>query len=92
MRMGKTGADLGLGWNLSVLYHLTPQVETLVEFDGEHVFGGKEDGVDVINVTPGFKFQPFDAPNLLVGVGVSLPLTDDKAFHAMPILSVFYHF
>lgn len=85
-------ADLELGWNLSVLFHLTPQIETLLEFDGQHVFGGEEDGVDVVNVTPGFKVQPFDDPNFQVGVGVSLPLTDDKEFHARLILSVFYHF
>ena len=85
-------ADLELGWNLSVLYHLTPQIEALLEFDGEHVFGGEEDGIDVVNVTPGFKVQPFDDPNFQVGVGVSLPLTDDKEFHARLILSVFYHF
>ena len=85
-------ADLELGWNLSVLYHLTPQLMTLLEFDGEHVFGGEADGVNVVNVTPGFKVQPLDDPNLQVGVGVSLPLTDDKEFHARPALSVFYHF
>lgn len=63
-----------------------------MEFDGGHVFGGEEDGFDVVNITPGIKVQPFDDPNLMVGVGVSLPLTDDKEFHAMPIVSVFYHF
>ncbi len=85
-------ADLELGWNLSVLYHMTPHLLPLLEFDGEHVFGGEEDGVNVVNVTPGFKVQPFDDPHLQIGGGVSLPMTDDKEFHARVILSVFYHF
>lgn len=85
-------ADLELGWNLSVLYHLKPQLMTLLEFDGEHVFGGEEDGVDIINVTPGVKIQPFDDSSFQVGLGVSLPLTDDKEFHAKAILALFYHF
>jgi hypothetical protein len=85
-------ADLELGWNVSVLYHATPRIQTLLEFDGEHVFGGEEDGLDVVNVTPGIKVQPLDDPNLQVGVGVSLPLTDEKEFYARLILSAFYHF
>ncbi len=85
-------ADLELGWNLSVLYHLTPRIMTLMELDGEHVFGGEEDGVDVVNLTPGIKVQPFGDPNFQAGVGVSLPLTNDKEFHEKLILSIFYHF
>lgn len=86
------GADLEVGWNLSVLFHLTPRIETLLEFNGENVFGGEEDGHTVVNVTPGFKLQPIDDSNFQVGIGVSLPLTDDFEFHTMPMLSVFYHF
>ena len=71
-----------------MLYHLTPQLMTLLEFDGAHVFGGEEDGVNVVNVTPGFKVQPLDDPNLQVEIGVSLPLTDDKEFCARPMWSM----
>ena len=85
-------ADFELGWTLSVLHHLKPQLITLLEFDGEHVFGGEEDGADVINVTPGIKIHPFDDSSFQVGLGVSLPLTNDKEFHAKTILSLFYHF
>ena len=89
---GEDEADLELGWNLSVLYQMTPRLQVLLESDGEHVYGGEEDGVDIVNVTPGIKVQPLDDPNLQIGVGVSLPLTDEKAFHVRLILSVFYHF
>jgi len=89
---GEDEADVEVGWNLSTLYHISPKVQALLEFDGEHVYGGEEDGVNIVNVTPGIKIRPFDSSDLQVGIGVSLPLTDDKEFHARPILSVFYHF
>lgn len=89
---GEDEADLELGWNLSALYPVSPKLQVLVEFDGEHVSGGEEDGVNIVNVTPGIKIHPRNNPNLQVGLGVSLPFTDDKEFHAKSILSVFYHF
>jgi len=85
-------ADWEFAWNLSVLYHLTDRVSGIIEFNGEHVFGGEEDGFSPVYVTPGAKFAPFANPNFQLGAGVSLPLTQDKEFHAMPIVSVFYHF
>lgn len=85
-------ADLKLGWNLSVLYHMAPRIQTLLEFNGEHVFGGEEAGVDVVNATPGIKIEPFADPRIQVGVGVSLPMTSDKQFHARSVFSVFYFF
>ena len=35
-------ADVELGWNLSLLYHVSARIEVLLEFDGERVFGGEE--------------------------------------------------
>ncbi|MDT8436669.1 MAG: hypothetical protein RRA92_07920 [Gemmatimonadota bacterium] len=85
-------ADLELGWNTSVLRHLTPRLMLLLEFGGEHVFGGEEDGVNVVDVTPGFKVQPLEDSGLQVGAGVSLPLTEDEEFDVRPVVSIFYHF
>ena len=89
---GEDEADWELGWNLSLLYHMTSKLKTLLEFDGESVYGGEEDEFDGINITPGIKFQPTDNPNLEMGLGVSFPLTEDKDFHVQTILSLFYHF
>lgn len=86
------GADFEIGWNLSTLYHLTSRIETLLEFDGENVFGGEEDGVFIVNITPGFKIRPAAASDVQIGVGLSLPLTTEREFNARPILSAFYHF
>ena len=57
-------ADLELDWNLSALYHMAPRIQALLEFNGEHVFGGEESGVDVINATPGIKIEPFADPRI----------------------------
>lgn len=89
---GDDEADFELGWNASALLHLTDRVQAIVEFNGQQVFGGEEGGFNAVYVTPGIKFAPLDDANLIIGVGVSLPLTDDKDFYAMPVVSVFYHF
>jgi len=84
--------DLELGWNLSFLYHATESIEAILEFDGTSAFDGEEDGFASANVTPGVKFQPFDDPNFEVGLGLSIPLAQDRDFDVQPILSIFYHF
>ncbi len=89
---GEDEVDLELGWSLSFLYHAAPRVQLIVEFDGEHAFGGEEDGESVINIRSGVKFQPFADPNLMVGAGLGFPLTSDKGFKVSGIVSVFYHF
>lgn len=89
---GTNESDLELGWHASALYHWTDRIEAILEFNGNHVFGGEEDGQNAVYVTPGFKFQPFDSPNLQVGLGVSLPVTDDREFDVQTVFSVFYHF
>jgi hypothetical protein len=81
-----------LGYNLSFLYHLTPRVSGLLEFDGETVLSGDEEGETVANITPGIIFRPLANPNLAVGLGVSVPLSDEEEFDIQTTASVFYHF
>ncbi len=50
-------ADLELSWNLSFLYLITDRFHYLVEFDGEHDFGGEKDGFNMVNISPGIKYQ-----------------------------------
>jgi hypothetical protein len=89
---GEDEADLELGWNVSMLYHLHWRVQALLEFDGERVFGGEESGHSTANIAPGIKIAPTANQNLKIGAGVSLPISDDKDFNVRAILSVFYHF
>lgn len=85
-------ADLELEWNLSALYEVSPTVRALVELNASHANGGEEDGANVVNITPGLKFRPTSDPRLSVGMGISLPLTGEREFESMPVVSVFYHF
>ncbi|MFQ5963370.1 MAG: transporter [Candidatus Scalinduaceae bacterium] len=89
---GEDEADQELGWNLSILYHLSPRIETLLEFHGESVFGGEEDGFSSVRVGPGIKVQLTNNPNLQIGVGTSFPLADDRESDFESIFSLFYHF
>lgn len=89
---GEDEADVELEWNVSFLYHIGQRVEALLEFSGERVFGGEESGHSAAIVAPGIKIAPTASRNLKIGAGVSVPITDDKDFHVLTILSVFYHF
>ena len=85
-------ADLELSWNLSFLYLITDRFHYLVEFDGEHDFGGERDGFNMVNISPGIKYQVLKNRKLYLGASVRLPLTSDKEFYVSPRFSVFYHF
>lgn len=90
---GPDEAEREYAWNLSVLYHVTPQIQALLEFDGEKIEGGEEDGFDTANFAPGVKVRPISDSTLTVGASVRLPLaTNEREFHAMPMVSIFYHF
>jgi len=89
---GEDEAGVELGWNVSLGYHLNPRLESLLELDGERVFGGEEAGHSTAYVTPGLKVSPFATRNLQLGAGVSLPVSDDRDFHTRVVVSVFYHF
>jgi len=84
--------DWTIGWNLSLLAHISPMFAGLLEFDGERGFGGHEDGETIVNVTPGLRWNPSDDPGLWFGTGVSLPLTNDEEFDVRWVLSAFYEF
>jgi hypothetical protein len=81
-----------LGFNLSALYHASSRWQALLELDGEEVLSGEEEGHSVLNLTPGVKFQPVAGKSLLVGVGVSFPLSNEEDFDTRLVGSVFYHF
>jgi hypothetical protein len=80
-----------LAYALSMLYHLGSVVEILLEFDGETVLNGEEDGESVLNIDPGIKFAPFKSKDLKFGFGAGFPLTNDKEFEYRLIGTVFYH-
>ncbi|MFQ5714664.1 MAG: helix-turn-helix domain-containing protein [Candidatus Scalinduaceae bacterium] len=81
-----------LGYNVSLLYHFTPRIQGLLELDGESVLSGDDDGDSVVNISPGIKFRPLADYDLIVGTGVSIPLSSKDEFDIRTILSIFYHF
>ncbi len=81
-----------LGYNFSFLYHLTDFLEIILEFDGETVLNGEENGESVFNIDPGIKIAPFRNKGILIGFGSGFPLTDDEEFKYRLIGSIFYHF
>jgi hypothetical protein len=85
-------ADLELSWNLSFLYLITDRFHYMLEFDGKHLFGGEHDGFDMVNISPGVKYQVLKNRKLYLGASVRLPLASDKQFYVSPRFSVFYHF
>lgn len=82
-----------LGFNLSALYHFSPRWQGLLELDGEEVLSGEEEeGHSVLNLTPGVKFRPVAGNSLLLGVGLSFPLSHEEEFDTRIVGSAFYHF
>jgi hypothetical protein len=70
--------DFALAYNVSTLYHVTPDVQALLELHGESVFGGADESV--FSLSPGVTFQPFADKSVTIGLGVTVPVTDDKPF------------
>ncbi len=89
---GEDEADLELGWDVSLLYHLTDRIESLLEFDGVRTFGGEEAGHSTAYITPGVKISPFAKHPFKIGAGVGFPVSEDRDFSLRALISVFYHF
>lgn len=90
---GEREADSELEWATSFLLHLIDhRLAALIEIDGLRVFGEEEDGFDSIAITPGIRFFPFDNPDIGLGIGVRLPLTNDRDSHVQMLLTLFFHF
>lgn len=77
-------------YNFSILYHFTTQIQGLLELDGETALSGGEESVG--SITPAIKVRPLKRSGLALGLGVSLPLTDEAEFDARTLFSAFYHF
>jgi len=80
------------GYNFSFLYHLNDSLQPILEFDGEVVLNGEEDGESVLNIDHGIKILPFKNKDIAFGFGAGFPLTNDEEFNYRLIGSIFYHF
>ena len=89
---GEDEADFEFGWNLSFLYQFIESIEGLVEFSGQRITGGEEDGFSTVSIIPGIKIRSVQSVNFKIGFGYGVPLTDVKEIKNGSFLSVFYHF
>ncbi len=78
-------------YNGSLLMHVSPRVQLLAELNGETVLSGAEAGTTLVRLSPGVKVAPSRAIPLLLGVGVTFPLSDSE-LDAGVLVSLFYHF
>lgn len=81
----------GLRYNASVLYHAGARAEALLEVFGETGLSGPTTEETIFNLAPGLRVHPFNAP-LVLGVGVAIPVTDDREQDAAILISLFHHF
>ena len=84
-------ADWELGWNLSALYRIIPSIELLLESGTEKVYGGEEDGFNMVSLIPGIKWKPKGQEHLKVGFGMGVPISSDKEHNLASFFSLFYH-
>ena len=89
---GEKEADVELEWATSFLYHVDDKFAALVEIDGLSVFGEEEDGFGGVSITPGVRIYPFENRDVSLGLGVRLPLTDDRDSHVQAVFTLFFHF
>ena len=77
---------------VSLLYHLDPRLESLVEMQAVRAVAGEESGHQVVNAGIGFKYHVSRMRSLVVGVGGRVPLTYHREFRRKFIVSALYHF
>lgn len=81
-----------LGWNGSALYHLTPRVETMLEYRGEGDVRGPVNSGRTHALAPGLKVRPLEASSLTLGASVLVPVAGEHEYDTRLLLSAFYHF
>lgn len=75
----RDAVDLEIGFNTALTYHAAQQHSVFMELDGETVVRGEDDEL-VINGTAGVLWRPFDDPDIVIGAGASIPLSEDEEF------------
>lgn len=76
----------------SLLYHVHPHVETLVELETRRAIAGEESGTQIVNGGLGIKVHVPDYHPLVFGLGARIPLSDHREFRNEIIISALFHF
>lgn len=89
---GDNQATVEVAWNLSLMHHSGRFADILVEFDGQHVAGGAEDGTNIISISPGIRFHGGEGHGLALGIGIRIPVSNDRDSREQVVISLFRHF
>ena len=84
--------EVELGYELAALYHASSRLDALVELDGTGGLSGEAVGEDVLNLSPGLRFQVLADQPLVLGTSVGFPLTSEETFDTRWVVSAFWHF
>ena len=90
-RQEAADVDLEIGADLSLLYHVTPRVAGLLEFNGTAVVAGASDET-LLTINPGLSLDPVGNGRLRIGLGAGVPVTDDAEFDWEARTRVIFHF
>ncbi|HTL53713.1 MAG TPA: hypothetical protein VL860_14150, partial [Planctomycetota bacterium] len=77
---------------LAFLYRAADWFCGVAEVNTEVPLTGDETGHVVVNVTPGVKFKPIRTYQWELGLGISLPVSENREFEYNVIVSSFLHF
>ncbi len=81
--------DFEIAYGVSSLYHVAPSFQALVEVHGDSVLG-KEDQ-SALYISPGVTLQPLDDKSINIGIGATLPLTEDRDFdYAINVMTIIH--
>ncbi len=82
-------SETELGFDLSLLRHLSERWQALVEINGEHGLRGEEAGATLVTLTPGLKWRPNPHRGEQIGIGASFPVTGPREFTSRVFLMLF---
>jgi len=84
--------EKSIGVAVSLLYHLDPRFESLVELETRRLSNAEGSNDQVVNAGVGVKYHVSRIRALVVGIGGRIPVTTQREFQSEIILSALYHF
>ncbi|MEO7367970.1 MAG: transporter [Gemmatimonadaceae bacterium] len=84
--------EKSFGVAASLLYHLDPRFESLVEVETRRFINAEGSDAQIVNAGAGVKYHVNRIRALVVGVGGRIPLTTQREFQSEIIASALYHF
>lgn len=81
-----------LGWDLSVLRHLSSRVQAMVELHGSAGVSGAAVGENMLSLAPGLKYRLFPHRPVFLGLSTGFPLAGEDPFDTRLLASLLWHF